>query len=206
MGSAAKHRRFGCHCWSDASHARTDFVAVWRSWTSGAVREDPPLAGGAPRSGRRARRACFRIERMGSSRRPRRPEGRGCPEDGRGLSMVGGSRRSGSRACGRRSTFRPVDTWSVSRERVRSRRALHEVVSVSCGSITVKPPRRSTAFAVLFAVTIGAFLAENLLHFPVSVLYMRGLAAGAPLLDMRPGYTPDAAYQLFDLLGQTGRG
>ena len=70
----------------------------------------------------------------------------------------------------------------------------------------MKPPRRSTAFAVLFAVTIGAFLAENLLYFPLSVLYMRGLAAGAPLLDMRPGYTPDAVYQLFGLLGQTGRG
>jgi hypothetical protein len=34
---------------------------------------------------------------------------------------------------------------------------------------------------------------------------MKNLAAGAPLLDMRPGYTPGAAYHLFDVLGQTGR-
>jgi hypothetical protein len=49
-------------------------------------------------------------------------------------------------------------------------------------------------------------LAENLLHFPLSVPYMKELAAGAPLLDMRLGYTPDAVYQLFDLLGRAGRG
>jgi hypothetical protein len=35
---------------------------------------------------------------------------------------------------------------------------------------------------------------------------MKNLAAGAPLLDMRLGYTPDAAYRLFDVLGQKGRG
>ena len=63
-----------------------------------------------------------------------------------------------------------------------------------------------TVFAVLFALTIGAFLAENLLYFPLSVPYMKELAAGAPLLDMRPGYTPDDAYHLFDTLGQSGRG
>jgi hypothetical protein len=34
---------------------------------------------------------------------------------------------------------------------------------------------------------------------------MKDLAAGAPLLDMRPGYSPDAAYHLFEVLGQTGR-
>ena len=65
---------------------------------------------------------------------------------------------------------------------------------------------RRTAFAVLFALAMGAFLAENLLYFPLSVPYMKGLAAGAPLLDMRPGYTPGGAYHLFDVLGQTGRG
>ena len=63
-----------------------------------------------------------------------------------------------------------------------------------------------TVFAVLFALTIGAFLGENLLYFPLSVPYMKELAAGAPLLDMRPGYTPDDAYRLFDILGQFGRG
>jgi hypothetical protein len=55
-------------------------------------------------------------------------------------------------------------------------------------------------------VTIGALLAENFLHFPLSLPYMKDLAAGAPLLDMRLGYTPDAAYHLFDMLGQKGRG
>jgi hypothetical protein len=59
---------------------------------------------------------------------------------------------------------------------------------------------------VLSALTIGAFLGENLLYFPLSVPYMKDLAAGAPLLDMRPGYTPETAYHLFDVLGQTGRG
>jgi len=62
-----------------------------------------------------------------------------------------------------------------------------------------------TVFAVLFALAIGAFLAENLLYFPLSVPYMKDLAAGEPLLDMRPGYTPDAAHHLFDVLGDTGR-
>jgi hypothetical protein len=63
-----------------------------------------------------------------------------------------------------------------------------------------------TGFAVLFALATGALLAENLLRFPLSVPYMKELAAGAPLLDMRPGYTPDDVYHLFDTLGQSGRG
>jgi hypothetical protein len=54
-------------------------------------------------------------------------------------------------------------------------------------------------------VAIGAFLAENLLYFPLSVPYMKQLAAGASLLDMRPGYTPGDVYQLFDVLGHAGR-
>ena len=63
-----------------------------------------------------------------------------------------------------------------------------------------------TGFAILFALAIGAFLAENLLYFPLSVPYMKMLTAGAPLLDMRPGYTSGDAYHLLDVLGQTGRG
>ena len=61
-------------------------------------------------------------------------------------------------------------------------------------------------FAALLTLTIGALLVENLLYFPLSVPYMKELAAGAPLLDMRPGYTPDDVYHLFDMLGQSGRG
>ena len=70
----------------------------------------------------------------------------------------------------------------------------------------MRPPGRSHVFAVLFALAAGTFLAENLLRFPLSVPYMKDLAAGAPLLDMRFGYTPNAAYHLFDVLGETGRG
>jgi len=52
---------------------------------------------------------------------------------------------------------------------------------------------------------MGALFAENFLYFPLSVPYMKELAAGASLLDMRPGYTPSAAYHLLDVLGQAGR-
>ena len=45
----------------------------------------------------------------------------------------------------------------------------------------------------------------NWLTFPLSVPYPTKLAAGAPILDMRLGYTPSAVYELFDSLGQTGR-
>jgi hypothetical protein len=64
---------------------------------------------------------------------------------------------------------------------------------------------RRTVFPVLFALAIGALLAENLLYFPLSVPYMKERAAGMPLLDMRPGYTPGDADHLFDVLGQAGR-
>ncbi len=69
----------------------------------------------------------------------------------------------------------------------------------------MNPGRRKRCFTILCALTIGAFLAENFLYFPLSVPYMKDLAAGAPLLDMRPGYSPIAARQLFDALGETGR-
>jgi hypothetical protein len=64
---------------------------------------------------------------------------------------------------------------------------------------------RRGVFVALSVLAIGAFLAENRFTFPLSVPYMRNLAAGAAILDMRPGYTPDAAYQLFDALGRPGR-
>jgi len=43
------------------------------------------------------------------------------------------------------------------------------------------------------------------LHFPLSVSYMRELAGGLPMLDLRFGYTPESAYRLFDVLGRHGR-
>lgn len=116
--------------------------------------------------------------------------------------MVRASRRSGRRACSPRSTFRALDAWSVSWQGVCSGCARHEVGGISSGSITV----RWSAFPVLFALAIGALLGENLLYFPLSVPYMKALAAGTPLLDMRLGYTPSDAYDLLDRLGQTGRG
>ncbi len=70
----------------------------------------------------------------------------------------------------------------------------------------MSPHGPGRVFVVLTVLTISAFLAENFLYFPLSVPYMKDLAAGAPLLDMRPGYTPDVAYQFFDVLGQKGRG
>src|SRR5262249_3614237 len=120
-------------------------------------------------------------------------------------SMVRGSRRPSRGAGGRRPASGTLDARSVSRQGVRSDCALHEIVRDSRGSNTVKRAERSTAFLILFALTIGAFLAENLLYFPLSVPYMKDLAAGAPILDMRPGYTPDAAYHLFEVLGPSGR-
>jgi NAD dependent epimerase/dehydratase family enzyme len=64
---------------------------------------------------------------------------------------------------------------------------------------------RPQVFGALFALAVGAFLAENLLHFPLSVSYMTKLAGGAPILDMRPIYTPQEAHRLLETLGQTGR-
>ena len=65
--------------------------------------------------------------------------------------------------------------------------------------------RRPSNFSILPVLTVGAFLAENLLYFPLSIPYMKDLARGMPLLDMRPGYTPEAVYHLFDVLGPTGQ-
>jgi hypothetical protein len=64
---------------------------------------------------------------------------------------------------------------------------------------------RGAVFAGLSVLAIGLFLAMNWLTFPLSVPYPTKLAAGAPILDMRLGYTPSAVYELFDSLGQTGR-
>jgi len=60
-------------------------------------------------------------------------------------------------------------------------------------------------FAVLSVLAVSALVAENFLTFPLSVPYMKDLAGGAPILDMRLGYSPEAAYHLFDLLGEAGR-
>ncbi len=64
---------------------------------------------------------------------------------------------------------------------------------------------RRSHFTILSVLTIAGLLAENLLYFPLSVPYMKVLAGGTPLLDMRLGYTPGAAYHLLDVLGPTGR-
>jgi nucleoside-diphosphate-sugar epimerase len=60
-------------------------------------------------------------------------------------------------------------------------------------------------FRTLFILAIGALIAENCFYFPLSVPWMKGLAGGAPILDMRLGYSENAVYQLFDALGETGR-
>ena len=62
-----------------------------------------------------------------------------------------------------------------------------------------------TFFRIVFALTLGALLTENCLNFPLSVPWMRGLAGGAPILDMRLGYSEHAVQLLFDALGENGR-
>jgi hypothetical protein len=57
----------------------------------------------------------------------------------------------------------------------------------------------------LFVLAVGALIVENFSRFPLSVPWMKSLAAGATILDMRPGYSESAAYALFDALGETGR-
>jgi len=61
-------------------------------------------------------------------------------------------------------------------------------------------------FRALFVLALGSLIAENCFNFPLSVPWMRHIAAGAPILDMRLGYKEAAAYQYFDALGATGRG
>jgi hypothetical protein len=65
--------------------------------------------------------------------------------------------------------------------------------------------RNTIAFWILLVTTVGLLLAENLLHFRLSVPAMSELSGGLPLLDMRIGYSPDDVYRLFDALGATGR-
>lgn len=67
---------------------------------------------------------------------------------------------------------------------------------------TLDSPR---VFSALSIMAIGCFIAENFLTFPLSVPFMRSLAAGASILDMRFGYSLSSAYQLLDALGRSGR-
>jgi nucleoside-diphosphate-sugar epimerase len=57
----------------------------------------------------------------------------------------------------------------------------------------------------LLLSSLAAMIAVNALDFPLSVPALRNLAGGEPILDMRFGYSPRAAYQLLDALGSTGR-
>ncbi len=59
---------------------------------------------------------------------------------------------------------------------------------------------------LLAFATFAALVAVNTLHFRLSVPRMRELTGGAPILDMRFGYTPESAYELLDALGSAGRG
>ena len=66
-------------------------------------------------------------------------------------------------------------------------------------------PRRPLPFWLIFIITFGALLTENLLHFPLSVPRMMELSGGLPILDMRLWYSSQSAYQLLDVLGGVGR-
>src|SRR4051794_24667385 len=138
---------------------------------------------------------------MGAGARRRWSDSRGRSENGRGLSMVRGSRRSRSRTCGSGSAPWVLDAWSVFREGLCSGCAVNGAIRIRRRSFRV----RRHAFALLFVLATGGLLAENLLDFPLSVPNMRELAAGAPLLDMRLGYNSRAAYELLDVLGRAGR-
>lgn len=61
-------------------------------------------------------------------------------------------------------------------------------------------------FQALFVLALGSLIVENCFDFPLSAPWMRHLAAGAPIFDMRLGYKESAVYQYFDALGATGRG
>jgi NAD dependent epimerase/dehydratase family enzyme len=76
-------------------------------------------------------------------------------------------------------------------------------------SNTAKPIRSkedsSSRFWVLLILAMSALIIENSFNFPLSVPWMKHLAQGAPILDMRPGYSEVEAYGLFDVLGDSGR-
>jgi len=72
-------------------------------------------------------------------------------------------------------------------------------------NLQASAPNRRFPFWLQSAVTVGALLAENLFDFPLSVPRMKHLAGGLPLLDMRPWYSFQDAYQLFGALGAQGR-
>jgi hypothetical protein len=59
--------------------------------------------------------------------------------------------------------------------------------------------------AALWGVGIAAILAINLCDLPLCVPRMRALAGGQELLDLRLGYTPEAAQQYLAALGAIGR-
>jgi nucleoside-diphosphate-sugar epimerase len=65
--------------------------------------------------------------------------------------------------------------------------------------------KQGTAFWVLLVLAVGALIVENGFNFPLSVPWMTHLTEGAPILDMRPGYSEADAYKLLDVLGETGR-
>ncbi len=67
-------------------------------------------------------------------------------------------------------------------------------------------PSRARRVWLLLAVTAAALFTVNALDLPLTVPRMRKIAGGESILDLRFGYTPVAAYQLLDALGQAGRG
>ncbi len=60
-------------------------------------------------------------------------------------------------------------------------------------------------FGSLLVAAVAGLIAVNTLDVPLTARRVRELAGGAPVLDIRPGYTPDAAHQFLDALGPAGR-
>lgn len=57
----------------------------------------------------------------------------------------------------------------------------------------------------LLGAAVVAIAAVNGLDLPLTARHLRSLAGGEPMLDLRPGYTPEEAFRYLALLGDAGR-
>jgi len=64
---------------------------------------------------------------------------------------------------------------------------------------------RDVRLLTLVICSVGALLAMNFLHFPLSVPWMMEHTGGVPLLDMVPGRSAAKTYEILHALGAAGR-
>ena len=65
--------------------------------------------------------------------------------------------------------------------------------------------KKDAKFLTLLICSVGAFLAENFLYFPLSVPWMLQHSGGVPFLDRVPGRDAEKTYEMLDALGAVGR-